>query len=354
MQSSKTCTIQDVARALGITKSTVSQALSGKGTLSTATRERVRHAAREMGYTPNPLAQRLAHGQSRTLVCLLTGALDTGVGTNKVLLIQKELGARSLDAPLYTHTGLTDEEGAATAAQVQHLCRQRPQAIVCAGSLYHPAVFAALDEYQSRGGILVGYDMPLPLSCDQVIFDREDNAYQAARYLLEQGHRKIGVGVSRFPAVHPPGAVELPQTIRLRGVRRALGEAGLSLPDDWLFQNGPYEEGGEEMAARFLAMKDRPTGLCIVNDYVALAFMDELLQAGVKVPGDVSIVSHDNQPITRHCPVRLTSVSHPVPEIVQAVVEMLADRLDGYDGSPRTQVIRGELVQRQSVAPPPA
>jgi DNA-binding LacI/PurR family transcriptional regulator len=144
----------------------------------------------------------------------------------------------------------------------------------------------------------------------------------------------------------------MPQPFRLQGFRRALAEFGVSSGEEWFFQNASYEMGGAEMARRFLEMEDRPTGLCIVNDYVALAFLVEVMRAGLRVPEDVSVVSHDNQPVALFCPVPLTSVSHPVEAIAQTVVEMLIERLEGSDAPPRTVTIQGELVQRESVAAP--
>src|SRR5687768_9156847 len=111
ISSRKPTTIRDLADVLGMPKSTVSLALSGKGTLSAATREKVLAAAREMGYRPNPLAQRLAHGQSRAMVSIVSGPLDVGLGTEKVVLIQKELADRSLEVPLYTYAGPGGDAG---------------------------------------------------------------------------------------------------------------------------------------------------------------------------------------------------------------------------------------------------
>jgi len=90
------------------------------------------------------------------------------------------------------------------------------------------------------GGPLVSYDTPTPLECDQVIFDREDNAYRAARHLLEMGHRRIGLAVSRSSGL-PTGSESDPQTHRLRGFQRALQEFDVPLREEWLFRNAPYE-----------------------------------------------------------------------------------------------------------------
>lgn len=342
-------TIHDVAEALGMHKSTVSLALSGKGTISAATRDRVRNVASQLGYEPSAVAQRLAHGLRNTSVCLFSGVLDVGLATEKILLIQQELSARAFEVPIYTCPELTDK---AQAAQIKQVCRQRPQAILCATQSVSPEVFRELETYQRAGGTVVSYDTPVPLECDQVIFDRENNAYQVARHLLEQGHRKIGIGMSKTPE-WLWGAPNVPRTHRLQGFRRALEEFGVPVRKEWLFENAPYEPGGTEMACRFLQLAERPTGMCIVNDYMAFAFMVDVMRAGVRVPRDVSIVSHDNQAITSRCPVPMTSASQPTKQIAQSVVAMLIERLNGYDGAPRTVTLRGELVSRESVAPPP-
>ena len=344
-------TIHDVAGALGLHKSTVSLALSGKGNLSASTRERVIAMSQELGYEPNPLAQRLAFGVSNSVVYIFSGTLDVGLATEKILIIQRELNARGLEVPIYTcgeATGSNDLPG----EQIKQLCRQWPRAVICAAQSVHSSVLRELEAYQRGGGIVVCYDIPLPVACDQVVFDREHNAYLAARRLLEAGHREIGIGMS-----HPSGPekeVNVPQHARLQGFKRALDEFGVPFREEWFFKNTTYERGGAAMAQAFLGLKKRPTGLCIVNDYVALAFMAEMLRAGVNVPGDVSIIGHDNQPIAEYCPVPLTCVSQPVEEVAQSVVDLLVKRLDGDQAAPRTVTHQGRLVERQSVAAPPA
>jgi DNA-binding LacI/PurR family transcriptional regulator len=196
---------------------------------------------------------------------------------------------------------------------------------------------------------VISYDTPVPLECDQVVFDREDNAYQAVRYLLERGHRHVGLGILATAPGLLGSAVD-PQSYRLKGFQRALKEFGAPLCVEWLFRHASYEKGGAEMAHQFLQLAERPTGLCIVNDYVALAFMVEVMRAGVRVPEEVSIVGHDNQPIAAYCPVPLTSVSQPTEAIARAVVELVIGRIEGRaEEAPQTVTIRGGLVERASV-----
>ena len=347
--SARPVTIQHIATALGIHKSTVSNALSGKGRLSDAMRERVVDFAAELGYAPDPLAQRLASRSKSRVVCLCSGALDPGRGSEKIALIQSALADLGLEVPLYTPAKSPSRSPEAQIELFRQLRRQRPQAIICSSQAFHDVAFAELEQFQAEGGIVVTYDLPVPLACDQVIFDRVDNAYQGARYLLERGHRDIGLGISRLVGAKTSN-LNSTQNLRTAGFSQALREWNQPLNPEWVFENSTHERGGAEMAQHFLSLENRPTGLCIVNDYVALAFMVEMMRAGVQIPEDVSIVGHDDQPIASYCPVPLTSVSQPAEQIVEATVRLLCERLDGENGPPRTVTIRGTLIERQSVA----
>ncbi|MBV9469852.1 MAG: LacI family DNA-binding transcriptional regulator [Abitibacteriaceae bacterium] len=341
-------TIQHIADELGIHKSTVSYALAGKGRISASLRARILARAEELGYEPDPLAQRLANRAKSKVVCLCTGAFDPGRATEKIALIQAALTGRGLEVPIYTPAKATQDQGASQAALLRQLRRQRPQAIICASFAFHAAAFRELEQYQHEGGIVVSYDIPVPLACDQVIYDREDNAYQGAHYLIERGHRRIGIGMSRMakPLADP---INLMQRLRYQGFERVMTEFGVPKRNEWFFQNSTFERGGAEMARHFLELKERPTGLCIVNDYVALSFMVEVIRAGVRIPKDVSIVGHDNLPIAAYCPVPLTSVAQPAEEIVDTVVALMMERIAGSTRPPRTITIKGRLVERQSV-----
>src|SRR5207248_1297952 len=122
------------------------------------------------GYEPNPLAQRLAHGHRNATVAIFSGVLDVGLATEKILLIQKALTRRSLEVPIYTCSEPAGDGGKSQLGQIRQLCRQRPRAIVCAAQMLDPAVFDELRAYQRSGGIVVSYDTPVPMECDQVIF----------------------------------------------------------------------------------------------------------------------------------------------------------------------------------------
>jgi LacI family transcriptional regulator len=113
-----------------------------------------------------------------------------------------------------------------------------------------------------------------------------------------------------------------------------------------------YEMVGELMAHQFLQSSRRPSAICIPDDAVAASFVATLYQHKVRVPKDLSVVSHDDMPIAAHNFVPLTTVAQPMEEIARETVALLMSRVEGgYDGAPRTVRLCGELIFRQSTVP---
>ncbi len=338
-------TIRDVALAAGVSKSAVSAALTGNGRLADTTKAMILQVANELGFEPNANARRLQGKGLSHSIGLFTLDLDLSVGTRKIKAIRKLLANQGFDVPIHV-CNYPDKSNALNAVrEIRLLCQQRPRAIICNTTDLPLEVLDALEGYRAEGGVLICYDRSVTCKCDQVVFDRADNTYQAAKHLLDLGHRDIG-----FFEVSCPR----PTPVRLEGLTRALGEHELQPREEWLFGSdsyGEFEDDGVRMAQYFLDLLHKPTAVCIVNDFAAVAFISQLQDAGFRVPEDVSVVGHDDRPIARYASVPLTSVSHPVDEIAQSVVDLLMQRLNGDCQEPfRLRTLRGELAVRQSTA----
>lgn len=338
-------TLADVAARVGVSPVTVSNVLNGRRKNSPHQKV-IMEAVSELNYHADPHAQRLASGFSPRTLGLLSTSIDLGVGTLILRGIQCAVHAHGFNMPLDVQDHAQDDQENAQVKTVRRLCRQQPRAIVTQLPLL-PEALEELNFYQQAGGTLIGYgEANANIDCDQVCFDREENSYQAALALIRQGHKEIGFRSQGFPTQ---------ETARMHGFRRALAEYNLEYREEWMFVGPLYEEGGARLAHEFLNMSDRPTGLCIVNDNAAWVFVNEMVRAGVRVPEDVSVVGHDDMPAARYCIVPLSTARYPVPEIIDAVVELLLSRLDGsFTGPSRTVSLRGEIIKRDSVTKPRA
>lgn len=344
----RTATIHDVARAAGVSNFTVSCALNGKSGVAIATRAAVEAAARELDYRPNPHAQRLVSGRALKTVGLFSLNLDFGVGTRKMREIQRSLLERGFSAAIHGFGYYAAQKAVDQAALLCDLRRQATRAIVCDANGLQDEAIEELRRYVAEGGTLVCHCpyLDIDVACDKVMLDYAPATRAAALHLLEKGHREPGFFmVSPFKPAGPLVDV----------FRRGLREGGSDLRDDRILWGGDfaaYEEAGESLARQFLALRERPSAVYVVNDYVAQVFIAEVGRAGVRVPHDLSVIGNDDAPIARCGVVPLTTVSHPVSAIAAAILGLLYSRLDGaYDGPPRHEIVHSELVHRQSVVP---
>ncbi len=350
--SPRPTTIIDIARHIGMSKTTVSDALSGNGRLLQETRDIVLQAAKELNYQAHPHAQSLRKKNSGEIV-LVSGTIDLGVSTRKVTQIQKYLSANGYSAPIHAYS--QDGEGQINQSTLlASVARIQPRAVVCNVMSLDEKSKEILLTLQEQGAVVVCYDAELDDTnenpeLDQVIFDRADNTYLATHHLLELGHRDLGlVSFSNSPIT----------PIRLRGFERALSEFGVEVRPEWIFSRATTDSAefievlGAQAAQYFLGLKERPTGIFVVSDLAALAFMGEMQRAGVRIPEQLSVIGHDNMPICQYVPLRLSSVSHPVELIAETVANRVVQRLLNPDLKPEKRWIRGEVHKRDSTVAP--
>jgi DNA-binding LacI/PurR family transcriptional regulator len=349
LTSSKRPTIRDVADILGIHKSTVSVALSGKGTLAQATRDRIVTVAHEMGYVPNLAAQRLANGYRNPAVCIVGGGATTGLATETTLLIQRELTKEALVVPLYNCVSRGAGGISEQWIQIRQICQQEPRALIYVSEFWDDTIIDELRSYQNAGGVVIACNARLPIDCDQVAFDREQSLYTAAKYLLNRGHQKIGLGIrnDQWGSTANPNGSEQRQ---IAGFERAAAEYGISPVAFWRFNLTSFESNGVELANKFISMNDRPTALCIDCDRVAYNLIQTLLTQGIRVPDDVSIVGYNCYPEDKYAPLPLTVVTEPIDQVAMNVVQLLLRRLADKTCAPRHVTISGELIERGSVS----
>jgi DNA-binding LacI/PurR family transcriptional regulator len=180
---------------------------------------------------------------------------------------------------------------------------------------------------------------------DSITVDNSEGAYQATRYLLELGHRRIAAITGQL---HLTSAVE-----RLQGFKRALREAGISIAPEYI-QEGRFDRlSGYEKGLMMLQFSPRPTAIFAANDLVALGVLAALRELGLRCPEDVSLVGFDDLELASFTNPALTTVAQPAYQMGARAAALLFERLRGEDLPAQHIIMKAALKARDSTAAPP-
>ena len=331
-------TIEKVAERAGVSVATVSRALRGLPNVSPKTRERVISVAAMLNYRPDPNAARLAAGRTRTVAVGVvaipiwyTGQVVSGI--EAVLTSQGyDLTLLLIADELVRSRALGDVGGGVS--------KRADGAIIV--DLAPTEMERHLLEEQRVPWVMVGADYP---SIDSVIIDNVAGAAAATRHLLDLGHESIGLisgGPASFPAASP--------TQRRTGFLRTLGEAGVRF-DPTHERVGDFSAlGGYEAMQALLTLPKPPTAVFAMSDEMAMGAMRASAEAGMRVPGDMSIVGFDD--VDWAFTVGLTTVRQDATELGAIAARLMIERLEGKARDRQLVTVPTELVVRSSAAAP--
>lgn len=323
-------TLADVAARAGVSPALVSIVMRDVPGASDQTRDRVRQAAEEIGYRPDPRARRLRQHRTRLLGVTFTPGQEFHADlVDGVYLAADQVG---YDVVLSGVTPHREESRA-----LRTLLDDRCEGLVLIGPDAAPRRLA---ELAARVPVVVVARRVRGV--DAVRSDDVAGAALGADHLIGLGHREIVY----LDAGRAPGAAE-----RLRGYRRSVRQAGLA---ERLLPGGLTERDGAAAATRMLAEPHLPTAVFAFNDRCALGVMDVLIRAGVAVPQRISVMGFDDSPLAGLAHVDLTTVRQDAAGLAGAAVGRLVERLDG-DGATSDVVdvvCEPTLVVRGSVGAP--
>jgi LacI family transcriptional regulator len=311
--------IRDVAELAGVSVTTVSHVLNDTPQMRVApeTRERVREAAKTLGYGPNRMARALRTNRSG-LIGLLSEEIATTPHAGRIILGAQD-AAREHDLTLVIINAERESSDNSHKGDVQTLIDRQVEAVLYA-TMYHRQVSlppnlqgvpAVLIDSTDRAGIV-----------PSVVPDEVGGAVAAVTHLVEAGHVRIGFlnNDDDVPATHE----------RLIGFRQVMREHGLPVDESLIVQAPSETLPGYALAREVLARPDRPTALFCYNDRMAMGAYRAATELGLDIPGDLSIVGFDNQElIAANLFPGLTTVALPHYEMGVWAVETLVHLLRG-------------------------
>lgn len=322
-------TIRDVARAAGVSPSTVSRALAMSEVVSPVTRERVREAAARLGYEPNRAARGLITGRTGNL-----GLIVPDLANPFFPGIVKGMQARAREADHAVFVADTDEDVDLEFRLARSLGKQVDGLVLCSPrqgdeELHALAADVPLVLLNRRTG-----DIPA------ITVDNAGGMQQAITHLVALGHGRVG---------HVAGpASSWSGKERVAALRVAATVAAIDLVELGSF--APTFDGG--VAAADVVLASGVTAVIAYNDVMALGLMSRFHGRGVEVPARVSVVGCDDIPQAAMAGPPVTTVALPKEQAGRAAVDLLLKLLDRPDsGGPLTRQLDAQLLVRGSTGP---
>jgi len=334
-------TMKDIARALGLSQSTVSRVLSGAPSvvpIAAETRERVLGEARRRAYRPHPLASGLRGARTRLLGAIM-GEILGPFAAGAMDAITAEANALGYNTVLGNAHGQADEAMAIrTVLETRHCdailligdTREQPRLLEDLRKTALPLV--ALWQGEALDGIsTVNVDNRLGATC-------------VLEHLGGLGHRQVGfVGIANRQG-------DINQ--RKLAYRAFMSKIGEEVPDGFIEEVVHHPAGGAEAAHRMLRLPERPTAIFCASDVLAIGALHAAQNLGLRVPGDVSIVGFDDISFAAYTVPALTTIHMPMAEMVRLAVQE-ALRPDVGDAVKNFSLLPA-LVIRQSSGRVPA
>lgn len=327
-------TAEEVARALGVSQSTISRAFSRTASIAEKTRERVLEAARALGYQPNVIARSLITRRTNIVAIVMANLTDPFYPLVLDALAQR-IQSRGCQTLLFVPS-----PGQPVDDVLPKLQQYQVDAVILASATLSSAMARSC---AARAMPLLLFNRYVPgLEVNAVSCDNISGGRRVAEFLVERGHvRPAFVSGETDATTNLDRRHGFVSRLTELGVRSCLQAAG-----------GEYSyEAGYHAARQLLTSRKRPDAIFFASDVMAFGGMDLLRQTGIRIPQDISVVGYDDVPLAAWSGYDLTTIRQPIHEMVDAAMEMLGLAENPHVArTPTTRLIVGTLVERSSTA----
>ena len=332
-------TLEDVARAAGVSTATVSRALNKPASVRPALRERVLATVLRLGYLPHAGARAMSLRRSGT-VGVVVPTIDNAIFASGLEAFQR----RMAESGYHVLLAFSNYDPAQEEAQAHNLLARGVDALAFTGISQQPSL---IERLRQRGLPWVHCgSFPAPEGHACVGFRNRDAVKRGVRYLLDLGHRRIGMLAGLTPANDRAGE-------RVAGVIEALQAQGLALAEGGLVESAYHLDAAREAARRLLALPRGLTAVVCGNDVLAFGLMLEAQAQGIEDPKALSVVGFDDLELARHWQPGLTTIHVPTAQMYALAAGHLIERIEGRETRAVQLEVQVDLVVRGSTAAAP-
>ena len=329
--------IRDIASTLNLSNSTVSKALNGYADVSAATRDLVMQTALELGYQPSASARNLRRGQTDKIGLFLNTAVEYAVDYLSGILPGAVQTAQGFNKNLIIYTFIDNDPG-----HLLSVCRTGEIDGVALFSTHYDSATMETLLKERFPFVVIGREIRDP-RVSYVVPDYYAGSYQATRYLIEIGHRRI--------AFTTRPELTTANEAHLQGHRDAMRDARIAFDESFLIETHLEPRSGTKAAGQLLELPQLPTAIRAFHDLVALEMIEVFQQCGWRVPEDVSVIGFDGLNAGFKTIPHITTVAQPLARIGKRVMEIINQQIEGSDSAPIQEVVPVELILRGSTIP---
>ncbi|WP_375433515.1 LacI family DNA-binding transcriptional regulator [uncultured Friedmanniella sp.] len=324
-------TIADVARASGVSTTTVSHVLTGKRPVAAATRDRVQAAVVELHYRPNHVARNLRVGSSQMIAVVVPDI------TNPFYAQLTRGLADALGSDYGTWVCNTDGSAGRERQYVSDVLARGADGLVVA-SVERDSARASAPTRFDIPVVCLGESIDHPL-VDRVIAADSEASRSAVEHLVARGARRVAM--ISGPVTHGQS--------RVAGYHEALDEAGLRVSRQLNVHGDWTRAGGRGAMHRLMRTPHPPDAVFCANDLMAIGALDAARELDLRLPEDVRLVGFDDIEAASLVSPALTTIANPAYETGWSAGKLVLDRLQGrHSGSRRTVVLPCRLIVRET------
>lgn len=329
----KRISIEDVARRAGVSITTVSRVINNVPTVTKQNRIKVEEAVAHLKFKPNLAAQRLASGLNNSVGLVMPGYPGLFHSFYAIELIR---GVGHACETLHLDLVFHISDG------------NNPVNTNAMGGV----IFADIIENKKQVEEVLEEGVPCivinniveDLDVNYIAVDNIKGAKIATEYLAGLGHKRIATitgNINTQAGAH-----------RLQGFKETLEKKGISLREEYIYQGDYSRRCSRSAVEGFLSLKNPPTAVFAASDDMALEAIEVVMEKGLKVPNDISVIGFDDNPAALYGPVGLTTIRQPLFKMAEEAVKYLNAIVAGKKNAPAKIVLSPELVTRESCSAP--
>ncbi len=335
INTNRTPTLSDIAKACNVSISTVSRALNHTGKIKEETVQKILTTARELNYIHAEPAHNIPQKANSNMIGFLVPNLLNPFFAELTENISKILAPKGYVLNLC----VVGNSAQRVSEAINILIHSQASGMIVSAINYPECAkdFERARQYMSVVSIEGDVE-----NVDRIDTTDEQATYEIVRHLIDNGHKKIGfIGYDYNVSI---------LTNRLNGYKRALEDNHIEINPDYICEGEHSYESCYQMTVSLLQQTDRPTAIHCFNEFTAYAAYDAIRDLGLSVPEDISVTGFDNVFISRIIYPQLTTVDTQNEMMAKLAMNMLFDRIEnGYDGEPKQIFISHNLIKRQSV-----